>query len=278
MFSLLLATAFSAMLSIVMRVGDGRVRSKIAMLTFNYLTCVVLTGLTVGMSGVGWTESGIARTVGMGLINGVFYVAALIAMQYNLSKNGVVLPSVFSKTGALMVPLVVSAVLFREIPGMWQTVGALLAVVGILLMNYRKGSTVGSTGALMILLLSQGVSSSMSKVYREWGASSLADHFLLLTFFSAMVICIFLIVRRKDHFGVQEAFYGILIGIPNFVSSRLLLKSLNSLPAIIVYPVHSVGTIVLVTLVGLFVFRERLSRRQMIAMAVIMVALAMLNL
>lgn len=266
------------MLSIVMRLGNNRVRSRIAMLGFNYLTCMVLMWATICMGGIPWAGDGLQRALGMGLINGVFYVGTLIIMQYNLSRNGLVLPSVFSKTGSLMVPLVISMVVFGEMPGAWQMVGAVLAVVGIVLMNYRKGASVGSTGALLLLLFSQGMSSAMSKIYRELGVSRFGDHFLFVTFLSAFLICVFLVVKNRDRFGLKEAFFGVLIGVPNFVASRLLLKSLESLPAIIVYPVHSVGTLVLVALAGIVVFRERLSKRQLVAMAVVLAAMAMLNL
>ena len=278
MLSLLVATVCAAMMSTVMRLSEGRVRSRIAMLAVNYFTCTLLTGLTIGFAAAPASYAGMPRTLGMGLINGGFYVSALLAMQYNIPKNGVVLPAVFSKTGALMVPLVCSIFLFGEIPGAWQTVGAVLAVAGILLMNYSRGSTAGSKAALFLLLLMEGLSSSMSKVYREVGADALSDHFLLYTFISASVICILLIMARKERIARKEILFGALIGIPNFVGSRLVLIALKTLPAIIVYPFRSVGSIVLVTLIGLFLFREHLSKRQLAAMAVILTAMVMLNL
>lgn len=278
MISLLLSTFCSAMLSIVMRCSEGRVRSKTAMLAVNYLTCMVLTGCSIGLGKMPLAAQGMVRAVGLGLINGVFYVSALLAMQFNIRRNGVVLPSVFSKTGSLMVPLILAIFLFGEMPSTWQTAGIVLAVAGILLMNYRKGSTVGSLGALIVLLLTEGLASSMSKVYREVGVSALSDHFLFFTFTSAFVICLVLILRQKESFGLKEIIYGVLIGVPNFVASRLVLKALESLPAMIVYPFRSVGSIVLVMLAGLLVFRERFGKRQLAAMLVILFALVMLNL
>ena len=46
----------------------------------------------------------------------------------------------------------------------------------------------------------------------------------------------------------------------------------------IAYPSYSVGTIVLIALVGKVFFKERLSRRQLVAMGVILAALILLNL
>lgn len=276
MISLLLATLCSAMLSIVMRHSEGRARSKVAMLGVNYLTCMILTGCFAGK--LDPSAEGFGSMLGMGMINGVFYVSALLAMQYNIPRNGVVLPSVFSKTGALMVPLLLSIVLFAEIPSVYQTVGAVLAVAAILMMNYRKGSNAGSFVALFVLLLTEGMASSMSKIYQEVGNGALSDQFLLFTFTSAFLICVLLLIRSRECPGAKEVLYGVLIGVPNFVASRLVLLALETLPAVIVYPFRSVGSIVIVTLAGVFLFRERLTKRQIAAMIVIFAALALLNL
>ena len=63
----------------------------------------------------------------------------------------------------------------------------------------------------------------------------------------------------------------------DFFSSKFLLGALESLSAVIVYPVFSVGTILTVTLAGVLLFRERLEKRQWIGMLLILAALVLLN-
>ena len=46
----------------------------------------------------------------------------------------------------------------------------------------------------------------------------------------------------------------------------------------IVYPAYSVAAMLLITLAGVVFFRERLKRRQWIALGMILLALALLNL
>ena len=71
--------------------------------------------------------------------------------------------------------------------------------------------------------------------------------------------------------------YGLLIGIPNYYSARFLLESLQSVPAVIVYPTYSVGTIIVVTIVGIFIFKETLYKYQKISMIGILITLILLN-
>ena len=71
--------------------------------------------------------------------------------------------------------------------------------------------------------------------------------------------------------------FGLLVGIPNYFSAKFLLGALETLPAVIVYPVYSVGSILVVTLAGVLLFRERLEKHQWVALGVILAALVLLN-
>ena len=189
-----------------------------------------------------------------------------------------VLSATFMKLG-LLVTMVVSVCLYGEIPGVWESLGFLLAVFAIILINYRKESgTVSSKFSLIWLLLCGGMADAMSKIFEESGIPGMGDPFLFFTFATALLLCGIYMVLKGQRIGKPEVLFGLMIGIPNFYSSRFLLGALGKLPAVIVYPVYSVGTILVVTLTGLLLFRERLSKRQWIALGIILAALVFLNL
>ena len=91
------------------------------------------------------------------------------------------------------------------------------------------------------------------------------------------MLCTALALIRGERPTLADAGFGLLLGIPNYYSARFLLLSLSNVPAVVAYPTYSVGTIVMVTLAGRALFGERLSRRQMLAMGVILVSLVLLN-
>ena len=281
MIYLLLSIFCSAMVAIVMRLSQGKVTSKLCMIATNYLTCLIMAWFLMGFGNPFPQEHGLLETLGMGTFNGFFYMLALILNQYNISRNGVVLPSVFSKMGGLLIPLLVSILIFKESPTVFQFIGFVLSIVSVFVLNYRQEED-GAGGKFMLslfaLLIAEGCAGIMSKVFNEIGNSVLATHFLFYTFVTAFLFCVLVILAKKERPGIQELIYGMGIGIPNFMGARFVLKALETVSAVIVYPARSVGTIVVITLFGTLLFKEKLRRQQIVAMGVILVSLVLLNL
>lgn len=276
MLNLLLAIASSALVSITMRLSEGKTKNTMAMLMVNYIMCSLLSGIYAGS--LLPEADGLPFAAGLSIVNGVLYLAGFVLLQYNIRRNGVVLSSTFIKLG-LLVSMVVSVVFFGERPGAMQWLGFALALCAIVLMNFRPGhEKAGSAWFLILLLLAGGGGDAMSKVFEQLGNPALSDHFLLGTFFVAFLLCALMILSGKSGKpGKQEIFFGLLIGIPNFFSAKFLLGALGDIAAVIVYPVYSVATILTVTLAGVALFREKLEKRQWIALGIILLALVLLN-
>lgn len=278
MISLCFAVVSSSLVSIVMRLSSGRVKHNLGMLTMNYIVCALLAGLFGGFSGAfDLGNPQIGTTLAMGSVNGVLYLAGFMLMQMNIRKNGVVLSSIFQKLG-LLVTLVISVVFYREIPDLMQGSGFVLAIFAIVLMNYQKrAEKVGSGAGLIAMLLCCGMADAMSKIFTESGIAKLEGQFLFYTFAVAMLLCFVCMTVKGQTIRMQEAVFGTMIAIPNFFASKFLLGALEGLSAVIVYPVFSVGSILVVTLTGVLLFRERLNKRQWAGIAAILVALVLLN-
>ena len=276
MVFLVLAFISSALVSVLMRAGDLKAKNSMGMLAVNYIVCAFLAALEAGFQ-ILPAEEGLGRAVAMGTLNGVFYLGGFLILRHNIRRSGVVLSSTFMKLG-LLVTMLISVLFFREVPGLFHIIGFVLAVIAIVLINGAPGKGDGSfRPGLLLLTLIGGMCDGMSKVYEELGSPACSDQFLIFTFFTAMVLCLILAVRQKQIPGKWELLFGTLIGIPNFYACRFLLLSLAEVPGVIAYPVFAVAGILLVTLAGVAVFREKLTRRQWIALAIILGALVLLN-
>ena len=296
-----------------MRLSEGKAKNNISMLSVNYIICMILSIVYTGIENLFQTGEGVGIAIGLGSINGFFYIVSLVLFQNSVKKNGVVLSSIFMKLG-IMMPLVISIILFKEMPTIIQIIGFAIALVAIVLINLKEGSedaslrnvecslknventikrkkyNVGvgeaekkttkknsSKVGLILVLLGCGTADGMSKIYQEFGTDRFEELFLVFTFVIAFVLSIILVKMKQQRFTKNELIYGAMLGIPNYYSARFLLKALGEIPAVVAYPTFSIGTIAVITLTGIIVFKEKITKRQMIAIGLIAIAVVLLN-
>ncbi len=290
MIWLLLAILSSTMVSVMMRLGEGHIKSNGAMFTINYLICLVLSRLFMGQMALFGDLKGMSTALGLGLISGILYLGSFVLLQQNIKRNGVVMASVFMKLGVL-VPVLMAILVFRERPGILQVAGIVLALLAILEMQLeglgKQKEEMGKKGSrllLILLLLGGGITDSMANIYDKAGSDLYSDHYLLFTFFAALVCALIMLIgelkkegKGLGGIGFGSLLFGVLVGIPNYFSARFLLLALGSIPAVITYPLYSVTTMLCICLAGVFCFGEKLSRAKKIAIVMVVAALILLN-
>ena len=275
MIYLILAILSSMLISVLMRVSEKHAKNNVTMLAFNYLMCAVIAAFYIG--GAQFTTEGAGFAAVTGIASGALYLISFMVLQWNISKNGVVLPATFMRLGVI-VPTILAVVIFGEKPGVMQIIGVLIALAAIVVIQYNKtGERSRATGGLILLLLCGGITDTTAKIYDHWGNPALESHYLLFIFIMALIMCAGVVLYKKQSVTWADAVFGMLIGIPNYFSARFLLLSLGAVPAVVAYPTYSVGTIVAITAAGLVLFREKLNRRRAIGLIMILCALVLLN-
>ncbi len=277
MFYLVLAVLSSSAISLLLRLAKGKTSGEISVLVVNYLVCITVAAATVGFGDLFPSVDSLPSTLAMGVICGLLYLVSFLLYQFNIQCNGVVLSSVFMRLG-LLVPMTVSVFLFKEIPTALQLAGAAVAVAAIVLINMggdRSATKLKIT--LPLLLIASGSADTMSKIFERFGDISLSGQFLCYTFSISFIFCTALMIYKKERIGPNDLLFGILVGVPNYYSAKFLLKALEQMPAVIVYPTYSVATIAAVSLGGVLLFKEKLDKRRWGAVGAILAALVLLN-
>ena len=280
MLYLLLAIASSALVSICMRVSERHVSNNMVMFTVNYATCLGISALYMRNLRVLSPESGMGWAIALGVVSGFLYLAGFVMLQRSIFHNGVILSSAAMKLGGVLIPIVLAMMLFQERMGIIQMTGAVIAIAAIILMNLER-EAVRADGRkmwLLALLLTSGITDTMANVYDKTGASALKNHYLFYTFLAALLTALLMALCKKQRPKPADVLCGMLIGIPNYFSARFLLLALASVPAVVTYPVYSVGTMIVISSVGVLIFKEKLSNRKKIALILILTALVLLNL
>jgi len=291
---LIFAALSSASMAIVLKCFRKQEGNRYGVLLGNYLTCMLLSFLLLSEKDIILHLD--ITTVICGIAGGILFVAGLVSMQSSIRINGAILTSAFSKLG-LVVPLLISVIFLGESIRALQIPGILMILVSFWLIstdpeaggNPGTGSAPEAAGnirvhplLLLIVLLSCGGGDAMAKLFDHFGQRSRDSLYFLILFTVAAVITLILLLAEQHKTGkkvsVKEFMAGILVGIPNYFSSFLLLKALNGLPAFIVYPCFSAGTLLLVTLAGTAIFHERPGKRTWAGLAIIAASLVLLNL
>lgn len=278
MLFLVLALLSSSVLSIVLKYLNTS--SPYSVYFVNYITCALLAFVSMEPKTL---YQGDITPCWLGAITGLFYLSSLAVNGYSIHKNGAILSSVFTRLGVL-VPIVLSVTLFGERPTLLQGLGVVLAVAAAVLMNGlpQKAQSPAahqvSLPVLVLALLLNGISDAMSKLFTQLGRRQDDGLFMFYIFLFAGLATLGLLLRKHSFLTARDVFFGVLVGVPNFLSSRLLLAALTELPAFLVYPCYSVGVILIISVVSFFLFHERLNRRQMGAAGMILGALVLLNL
>lgn len=280
MLYLLLAMLGSAAMSLVLKAFRARKGNRYGIILGNYITCV-LVGLLM-MPDRSLLLHGSLSTLIFGVIGGFFFVAGLTAMQSSIQVNGAALTAAFGKLG-LVVTLGVSILCFGERPGPMQLLGIALVFAALVLIHGGKAEKAagGSFALLLLVLLFGGGGDVMAKIFEQLGGEGEGTLYFFWLFLTAGLLAALLAWRETRLTGLKllpgELAAGVLVGLPNYFSSLLLLLALERMPALVVYPAASTGTILLVTLLSALLFREKISRRQCTGLALILAALVLLN-
>ena len=281
---LIIAILSSASMAIVLKIFRKQEGNRYGILLGNYLTCVLLAFLMMPKGKAAFPINGV--TWACGLAGGFLFVAGLVGMQSSVRKNGAILTSAFAKLG-LVIPLLISILFFGEKIRFLQIPGILLVLAAFLLISFdSNGTLAGESGRvfpllLLLVLIFCGGGDAMAKVFEEVGQRGHDGAYFLILFAMAAVLTFALLLIEKKKSGKRliwkEFAAGVLVGIPKYFSSALLLKALVGLPAFIVYPCFSAGTLLIVTLISVPIFKERLGVKSWIGLALIAGALILLN-
>lgn len=278
MFYLLLAILSSALISILMRISEKHIKNQMAMFMANYAVCIVFAILFMNPNKDTFTTNLTNIAVTLGVISGILYLVNFLLLKFNMNYNGIVLSSTFMKLGVL-IPTIMAVVLFHETPTWTQILGIGLALVAIVIIHFEKEAITEGNKKLWLLILSlaSGITDSMANIFEQVGTVESKDGYLLITFFAAFILALVFALFGREKISKNDILYGILIGIPNYFSARFLLQALAHIDAVLVYPMYSVATIIVITLVGIVVFREAVSKRKLCALGLIVLALGLLN-
>ena len=232
-----------------------------------------------GSGGSFGVDAAYGYAVMVALIGGVASYLGMYSNQTSTARNGAAMTVTFNKSG-IIIPVGLSMLFFREFPTILQTVGVLLALVGIVMIYFKKEalSAITSRGFLLATLFFGGFCDFLCKLYEYYGSGNGEKIYLIYVYTLAAVIAAVIYFQKREKIIGWDVFYGILGGIMLNSTQRYMLVALRTLPGIIVFPVYSLTVIIIINIVNLLFFHEKLTKRQYFAMGLMVASIMLLNL
>lgn len=221
----------------------------------------------------------LGTATGIGFVVG-FYVYFRVIEQQGLSVAQPV-------TGmSVIVPTLASVVLWHERPSLVQVLAmagicAAMAVLGSAKGEANRGGD-GSQrqGAALVLILFaiQGLVTTTPKALDAMGYGQHRWVYLTILFAAAAAGAVARWLATREQATPLSVGLGLALGSANVAATGLLLAAIRILPGIIVFPVSSVGPMLLGTMLGVLVWGERPARRTLAGLLLALPAVLILSL
>ncbi|MEX0724566.1 MAG: hypothetical protein WD357_03490 [Gracilimonas sp.] len=212
---------------------------------------------------------------------GVVFIANMVVYSRSIDRVGMGV-SIAAMRMSLIFPIGVSLFVFGETIGNIKYFGIVLALGSLLLMVPRiktKSITGFSDAWLPILIfIMTGFADSGLKVYEQLFSSQISEDLFVsgIFFVSFLVGGSILLKRGEIHFTFKEIGYGIATGVVNLYSSIFLIYALKLMPGSIVFPIVNVTLVVLGTLIGIWIWKDRPSVKQWSGLGIAVISIFLL--
>lgn len=264
MLYLLLAILSSTLFSAGLKAAEVRDRNRLAVAFWNYAGGALLAGawwLSPLASAPGTLG---ARTALVGAASGASWVFGLLTLQAGIRAAGLALSAGFSRLSVVL-PLLACLLVWGEALAPLEIAGVALAVLAGVLLAMGRSGPAGALSrqalpALLLLVLGQAVAQTSLKVFERTCPLEEMAGFLLVLFGSAALLSGALLFRREGSLCRREMGWGVAVGVPNLGTGLFITLALAELRGTLVFPLQNVGALVLLTLLGVFLWRERLRR------------------
>lgn len=316
MIYLLIAILCGSLFSVVFKLCQQRGIDTFQAILFNYVTAFLVTWLPVLWSWIRGGNAPVnpfsERWLWMAAIQGFFFCFGFALMSHSTRLNGVALTNAAARA-SLVLPVVASWLLLSQPAPAWFPV--MLVIVALLMIVVQPSGSKGALGRawlfLVLVFFFYGVSDfSLKLVQHAVSTQHAGDESLIARNLSALTGCIFffamcyslitvvwknrtaLRLRRKNpdtrpekqtsantpiSTSWREVGAGAVLGVANMACTWCMLRGLNVLPTGIYYPLYNIGIVIVGTLFGVLLFRERLQPLQYVGLALAMLAIAILS-
>jgi multidrug transporter EmrE-like cation transporter len=261
--------------------------NKFQAITINYVIALILTLLAYKYPVSTITDYYSTNLILASLWVGVLFIVSFILMIFSTERAGIGLTTALNKM-AVVIPVSVGIVYLGQhdsIP--FKLVGIVLALASFVLILYKKDSEKKKLSSLLlplsVFLVSGLIDTSMELTNTIIITQNFeTELFLMGIFATASGIGVLTIlsdklwIKTKEKFSYNTVLWGSIMGIFNFLVSKMILINVGLMGGSVVFPVHNAAVVSLTALIGVMFFKEKFSAKQWAGVALAVVSVIMI--
>lgn len=288
MLPLLLAVACSLTIATIFKLAARRGLDRLTVLTVNYgvgalvAAALILADPTLRLGDLHLS----AGLVALGVGTGALFIAGFFVYALAIEEAGMAMASAVMRL-AVVLPFLASWLVWAEVPTGGQLVGLSVAALAFVLLTRpaqpadvaRQATSWRMVRVLGLLFVGGGLGDIAMKVYSEvYGATHNSALFGLFLFAAACGIGVLVMVLRTWQAPTRsELGWGTLLGLVNYGSVAFIIAALDALPGPLVFPFNNIGIVMGAAVLGVLVWRERMSRYNLAGLVLAGIALVLLT-
>jgi len=283
MIYVLLSVICSVLVSVLLKLARRFNVDVGQAIAWNYLVAGAFTALILQPSMETLHQPGAPWLALVGL--GILLPTIFLALAASVRHAGIV-RSDASQRLSLLISLLAAFLLFGEPLTGIKFAGIVLGLLALLCMIWRQDpatETAGKSSWLYPLLVFGGFGTIDILLKRVAQAGIPIGASLQMMFALALPVAfaiqLWRRLRGQMRFSMRSAWAGLLLGLLNFGNILFYLRGHQALPRhpALVFASMNIGVVALGAIVGLLVFRERLSRLNLAGVALALLAIAVLT-
>lgn len=215
-----------------------------------------------------------------GLFIGIFFVMAMTAQN-----NGVSVASIAGKM-SVVVPVFFGIILYNESVTFFKILGISIALVAVYLSSVKeeKSDKKGTLLFPVLLFLGSGAIDTILKYVQvnhvaNQDVSIFSGSLFGIAALFGFIILMVKFIKKREVFGVKNIIAGIILGVPNYYSIIFLIKALQhkGFESSTLFTINNVAIVIVSTLVGLFLFKEKFSLKNKIGVALAVLGIVLVT-
>ena len=285
MVYLLISICISSFLFVIFKLFDVLKINTFQAIVVNYFTAAVL-GFYLSNNSVSFTEIPYQPWFFVAFLLGIMFILVFNIMALTSQKNWLSVASVSSKM-SVVIAIVFGVWYYEENLSLIKFIGILLALIAVYLTSSKEknGIVQKNKDFLFPILLffgSGAIDTSLKYVETSFVEEGGVPLFSATIFGCAFVLCVIVLMYQKIKgilsFELKSIFGGILLGVPNYFSIVYLLKALSTegMESSSAFTLNNVGIVILSTLFGLFIFKEKLIIKNWLGIGIAVVSIILI--